>query len=340
MPTEPSTEATAEAAPAPTEEPAVEAIHDPGVPLPEAARQALSALPSERIDAPDQFYYRSNERRHDLIAGDLAGRGGAVIGVGADQVYTLAAMAGSSLIVAVDYDNRIPLMHDIYQVLVPRSETADALIAHFEETQERATRTLLEEAYEGAQERRVVRVFRRIRGEMHRYLGRVKERSRAGQPGSWLADPALYAHVRQLFVNGRVFARTGDVTGTTTLRSVGQTLRELGVPVRIVYFSNAEQFFAYTPDFRANMEALPTDGRTLVVRTIRHARIPNADDDRWHYVVQDFVDFGERLALGVYGRSTILLEDLAQAGAPFIGDGVSHMTTELPRFAAERRANR
>lgn len=324
-------------------EPESLAVHVPAdvsQPLSDDARSALAGLPTERITPPNEFYYRSNERRHDLVAPALANLGGATIGVGSDQLYTLAAMSNASLIVGVDYDNRIPMIHAIYQVLVPVSESPQDLIAHFDESNERATIARLEAELPEGEKVKTLRIFRRIRAQMHTYLGRVARRIREARPASWLADNGLYAHVRALFVGGRVVARTGDVTGTTTLRSVGSTLQRLGVPIGVLYFSNAEQFFEYTEDFNANIAALPVTERTLVVRTIRHTDIANAEDDRWHYVLQDFADFKGRLETGAYRRSTLLLEDLVLAGEAHIGPGISRLNESVPRAVWQRRQAR
>ena len=70
-------------------------------PLPESAGQTLEAIPHENTEPPEEHYYRSNEWRQDLLREHLAGLGGALIGVGADQNYTLAAMAGSDLVFLV-----------------------------------------------------------------------------------------------------------------------------------------------------------------------------------------------------------------------------------------------
>lgn len=321
------------------EPPAAHVPADVTLPLSNEARDALASLPTERIQPPDEFYYRSNERRHDLVASAIADLGGATIGVGSDQLYTLAAMSNASLIVGVDYDSRIPMMHAIYQVLVPISASPEELIAQFDDAHERATTARLEEELPESERVKILRIFRRIRGQMHTYLSRVARRIRDGRPASWLADQALYAHVRALFQGGRVVARTGDVTGTTTLRSVGEMLTRLQVPVGVLYFSNAEQFFEYTADFRSNIAALPTTEQTLVVRTIRHQEIANAEDDRWHYVVQDFSDFRARLETGAYARSTLLLEDLVASEA-HIGHGISRLNAEVPQVVLQRRQAR
>ncbi len=306
---------------------------DATVPLSAASRALLSALPSENIPAPDQFYYRTNERRHELLVPHLRGLGGALVGVGADQCYTLAVIARSSLIFAVDYDRRVPKVHAMYSVLVPASESVAALIARFEPGARRQTEALLREGLTGDESvDSIVRTYSRTRQDLHAYLLRVQRRN-----ASWLSDEESYAYVRALFQSGRVIARTGDVTGEETLRRVGATARELGVPVRMVYFSNAEQFFRYSGDFVTNMQALPVDDRSVVVRTFRHRSIPNAERDNWHYLVHEFADFRERVESGAYPRLNFLIGDLARARAPFLGEGISTMTRQTPRFALERR---
>ncbi|HJL01452.1 MAG TPA: hypothetical protein RMH85_25760 [Polyangiaceae bacterium LLY-WYZ-15_(1-7)] len=330
-PTESAPTASAELVPA-----------DPAAPLADEARAALDALPTERIPTPGEFYYRSNERRHDLLQPRLEGLGGAVVGVGSDQLYTLAAMSGARLIVPVDYDCRIPLVHAFYAAFVPPSETPEALVARFAPESEAESIALLEAAHEGAERERLVRLYRRLREEMHEYLQRVIRRVYGGRPASWLADAGYYEHVRALFRTGRVEARCGDVTASTTLRAVGETLQRLEVPVQVLYFSNAEQFFPYGEAFRANVAALPSAERAVVVRTFRHAELPNAEHDRWHYMLQDMDDFRARLETGAYGRMALFLEDLARAGAPWVGEGLSTMTRETPsvvlEWARRRRA--
>ena len=298
----------------------------------------LAGLPTERIAAPEQFYYRTNERRHDLFVNKVGGVGGALIGVGADQCYTLAAIAKSSMIFAVDYDSRVPMVHRIYQALIPKSATVDELIAKFAKENQAATEALLSADMAGESDAaRVLRMFKRIRKDMHPYLQEVKTRSNNGVPASWLATTENYEHIRKLFLAGRVVARTGDVTGKTTLRAVGKASHDLGIPIRVVYFSNAEQFFKYTKDFQENMKSFKQDDKTIVVRTTRHKTIKNAVGDTWHYVVQDFVDFRERIESGYYPRAYLFIKDLVKAGAPQLGEEFSHMTTATPRTFIKKK---
>lgn len=298
----------------------------------------LESIPSESIPTPKEFYYRSNEWRHDLLVEPLRGVGGALVCVGSDQCYTLAALAGAELIFAMDYDGRLQFVHALYAILVPASESPDALIARFAPENQADTLALLEKELDGSPRKaRLLRMFRSLRVDWYPYLQRVAARSIEGRDGSWLTTQALYDHVRSLFRAGRIVSRAGDLTGETTLRAIGKVARELGVPVRVFYMSNAEQFFPYTPAFRQNVAELPADERSIVVRTLRDKRLPNARGDKWHYIVQELVDFQERLETGVYTRSYTLIDDLVDAGAPYVGQELSTIDRKMPRGHLQRR---
>jgi len=319
---------------------------DVTVPLPDAARQILREIPDEGTEQPEQHYYRSNEYRQDLLRPHFQGLGGAFVGVGTDQNYTMAAMAGSKLLFVVDYDPLINWIHAIYGVLIKASDTPGQLIGHFGEERVRQTEALLRsELADHPRLDRVIRHWKRRRGSWEAYLVRVSRLDRGGEPHSWLSDRSMYDYVRAMHQSGRVISRNGDVTAERTLRAVGQAAQRLGCPIRVLYFSNAEQFFTYTPSFQANMRALPTDDRTLVFRTIRHRRIENAEDGRWHYMIHPFDDFVARLDTGAYRRVFSFTTDLLAAGSPHLGsDGISTMGAEVPRRALEelrsRRARR
>lgn len=301
---------------------------DPATPLSDAARAIAEGVPSEDTPEPDEHYPVSNEWRHDLWFDAIRDLGGAFVGVGTDQCYTLAAVQNASMVWIVDFDAVVPRVHRMYEVLVGASATPEELVARFDDEREDETAALLEAALAGDPEaREIVRMFRRNTGRFDGYLAHVARLRRDGAPTSWLSDPALYARIRTLFASHRIVARTGDVTGATTLRAVGAAASRLGVTVRALYFSNAEQFFRYTPDFRANVAALPTDARSVLLRTFRNRRAPYPDDDTWHFMVHPMPDFRERLDLG-YWRSTEIVDDTLRR---LSATGMTTITGETPR---------
>lgn len=300
-------------------------------PLSEEAERVLGEVSNEDIDPPEQHYYRSNEWRLDLLEPHLDGLGGAIVGVGSDQNYTFAAMMRAKMVFIVDYDMRIRWVHGIYRALVTQSDSPEALIARFSEERQRETAKLLDEAFEDhPHRRRIVRYWKSRHAAWHAYLDRVRRNPRAEKRRTWLASQESYDWVKGLHENGRVVAFTGDLTGETTLRAVGDAAEELGLPVRLVYFSNAEQFFRYDEAFTKNMHALHTDERSLALRTVRRRGFDKAPGGRWHYVVHDFPDFLERLDSGRYGRSFGLMAALRAAGPPHFGTtGISTIDAEM-----------
>lgn len=300
-------------------------------PLDETSRKKLDAIPNEGTPLPKQHYFRSNEWYQNLLVQPLSGRGGAYVGVGSDQNYTMAAIAGSELLLLIDYDPRIRWVHRIYDVLVRASETPDDLVSRFAEENAERSRELIETAVQGDPDAAAIsKHFMKSRKLWHAYLQRVRGEKGKLPVTSWLSVPEYYKHMRGLFNAGRVISRNGDMTAERTVRAAGAAAKELKLPVRIIYFSNAEQFFPYSDSFQANMRALPTDERSVVVRTIHHGKIPNAGPNDWHYVVHEMPDFFARMAAG-YRHSFAFVGDLLAGGKRVIGEaGLSVMTSTVP----------
>lgn len=290
----PAPSAPAEPAPPAEAEPPPE----PGLPrLTEAQRATLLAGDEDPFVDVETHYLHSNETRHDLFFPYVAGKGGAYVGVGSDQNYTLAAVAGAELMLLFDIDARAVDVHLIYEVLVQRAETPQALRVHFEEGNRDATMAVLDEALASKPDdvrRRVVRTFKVGRETLLRHIDRIIDRTVDGEPASWMSKPELYAHVRDLFRKGRVRIMAGNLTGTRTMQSVAAAAKAFGTPVQVLYLSNAEEYFKYTHGgFAAGVKALPHTADSVVLRTIYSKEWEHAD--LWAYQVQPLDDFRARL---------------------------------------------
>lgn len=314
---------------------------DPSVALPADMQRDIATIPDEGTPRPARHFPVSNEYRHDLLYPHLRGLGGAYVGVGSDQNYTMAAAAGSELLLLVDYDPQIPLVHRMYRALVSVSETPDALIAHFApEGQAESERIIATELADDPRVAEVVQYYRRQRVWFDRYLRRMARARHEGVPVAWIGDPAMYARIRALHRARRIQTFNGDVTAERTLRTVGDVARRAGTTVHVLYFSNAEQFFPYSDSFIRNMENLPTDARSIVVRTVNHRRLVKPGPRDWHYVVQEMPDFLVRLRTGAYRHSFQLVADILAAGPPTMGaDGLSHITAAQTPRNAETQVN-
>lgn len=303
-------------APTRAQEATVTVDPDPTHALSAEARARLARIPDENTPDPGEHYPVSNEWRHDLWLPAIRDLGGIFVGVGPDQCYTLAAMQNASLALLVDFDPQVPLVHRMYEILVPASETPDALVARFSAASATETRALLEQGLANdARREAILRLFDRNRPRWERYTRAVRRSVRDGVAGSWLADPALYARVRAMFQNGRIVARNGDVTGAQTMRAIGEVSRETGLPVRVLYYSNAEQFFSYTPQFVENVRGLRVDPRSIVLRTFRARGATYPARDRWHYVVEPVAGFLERLGAGLRRSRELEIEIVSRRRA-------------------------
>jgi hypothetical protein len=272
-------------------------------------QRALLMAGEEEVDLPrpEISYVMSNESRHDLWFPYIDGVGGAYVGVGSDTNYTLMGYARSEVVFLVDHDPRIVDVHRIYEILIKASADPETLLHHFERDQREATIALIEAATAGLpaeRQRDLVRTYQAYRETLRRYLPKLRARRRNGCPSTWLSNPSIYEHVRTLYQQGRVRIMPGDLRGKTTLPTVITALRALEMPVKVLYLSNAEQYFAYTKNVRTNLGTLPVASGGVVLRTIFQEPWEHADAF-WAYQVQDIEDFQRRLGGGWLKRKAM-----------------------------------
>lgn len=266
-------------------------------PLSASQRATLLAGAEDTLVPTPIHYVKSNEVRHDVWFPYVRGRGGAYLGVGSDQNYTVAGAARSELMFLSDIDRSVVDLHRVYEVLIEASETPELLLGRFEEAAASESRGLLEAAFAGLPEperRRLVRLYGAARETVLIHLRHVIKRKQGETATTWLSDPAMYAHIRALFQADRVRAMGGDLTGTNSLQTAAAAARELGVPFGVIYFSNAEEYFDYSKSFIANIEAFPLAEGAVLLRTIYNKQWVHADQ-LWAYQVQPLADFKARL---------------------------------------------
>jgi hypothetical protein len=277
-------------------EPVVEA--DPWGPVPPEQRaKMLAGEEEERITTPEH-YVKTNERRHDVWFPYIADKGGIYVGVAADQNYTLIATAKSEFVFLMDLDWRITELHRAYEVLIEASEDPKTLHERFFAKNEASSVALIEAALADQvspeQLRQILISWRSARETVYLHLQNVIARKQAGAATSWLSNPEYYAHIRKLYQNDRVRMLVGNLTGPNTLQTIATAATELGLPVQVLYLSNAEEYYDYTSQYRANIKALPTSEVSVVLRTIYNKDWVHADA-LWNYQVQPLRDYQARL---------------------------------------------
>lgn len=303
------------------------------------AERASFAVPErdalKPIKSADR-YLRSNETELHVFSPHIDGLGGGYVGVGADQNYTLAAMAKSRFVWLMDYDPWVVTLHLVYRALILESDTPAALVTRWGNPAE--MQALLRKHYTGDPSLKEAEwIYRRSRAFLQPYLRWSVTRRRGGQGTTWLSSATFYDRVRALWREGRIQPLPGDLHGERTFQGIGAAARRLGIPMRIVYLSNAEMYLPYSKPFLANMKSVPTDARSLLVRTVRHDRYPMLGD-KWHYNVQPFADdFVRRLGTGRYLRIYNMMEDFLRApraaqAKTMTPRGFSRFSRDVPTF--------
>lgn len=264
-------------------------------PLSDAAVAELSALPADPEPESltrNSHYWVSNENALELFAPHLEGRGGVLLGVGTDQNFIFAAWARAEVLILMDFDQAIVDLHRVYAVAFAGAADVSAFLAFWQPENVDSSRSAIEVTYgEGRQRRAALRAYKTARHAVSNRLLKVKLHLASVGRSSLFDDPAQYLHVKALFASRRVFAVRGDLTAGATVTAIGRALKSLGLHVGAYYPSNAEQYFDFTPQYRANILALPMNDRSVVIRTLGWGKIYGRADATYHYNVQPGLNF-------------------------------------------------
>ncbi len=273
----------------------------PPVP-PGLARQmrAVAPDPLPKQLAADAHFVVSDEGAHWLFRDAVSDLGGVLVGVGTDPNYLLAGWARSDLLVLLDFDQVVVDVHAVYRQVFLNSPDPAAFLAAWSAARRADVEGWITAAHTDPTDRdRVLRAYRMARNLVEWRLRTLRKACRAQRVGSFLDDPGQYAHLRDLFRAGRVFAVRGDLTGRSAVRGVARALSDAGMTVRVLYLSNAEKYFDFTKDYKTNMRAIPFDDRSVVLRTAGGWDPEVAPDGLYTYLVQPAASFTAWMRDGV-----------------------------------------
>jgi hypothetical protein len=99
----------------------------------------------------------------------------------------------------------------------------------------------------------------------------------------YLTDLERYQHLRTMLEEGRIRPMLANLLEDTGVNGIAAAARSLEVPIRVMYLSNAEQYWRrYAPQYRENVAALPFADDAVLLRTLLRVSI----DKDFHYNVQ------------------------------------------------------
>lgn len=275
----------------------------------------------------------TNEDRLEIYEPHIRGIGGGYIGVGSIQNFTLAAWARSEYIWLMDFTRVVVATNKIHVAFLKRLKTPQEHRLMWDKKKSAAAADkIIEEEFAGNPEIPFIKdSYRKASPYLQITFGFIDRLTKKRPYKFWLNDQEQYDYLKKLALENRIRPVKGDLNGDTTVLGVGEAARKMGVPIRIMYFSNAEEYFhGYKPPFKKSFGSLPVDEKSLVVRTIsfnkgkfRWAADSDLSTDRgFHYSLQPAQHFQEQLKLekvDVRDFYTTAFVDPNEYGLSFLG---------------------
>ncbi len=256
---------------------AATAAHAEPLPPLDAAGRAQLAAPVEDPapktllgQAPgleNKHYLVGNEWHLDLYAPKIKPLGGAYLGVGSDQAYILLGMVRPQVAWLTDYDDLVVELHKIYFAFFAEAADNEAFIKLWNDETAGAA-VLSKRLAADPQANELTKFYKRQRGRIAERLQRVSKGFSKAKAQCFLNDLETYGYVRSLVTGGRLRAMRVDLLADKGVTSIAAAAKAMGQPVRAIYLSNAENYWSYSKQFRANLQALGFDDRSLVIRTV------------------------------------------------------------------------
>jgi len=252
---------------------------DADAPMDEAARlERFFASPEDppaekllgvTVDRYGKHYLAGNEKGLHVYREHIKGIGGGYVGVGSDQAYLLMGWARPEWAWLIDYDPMVVRIHDAYQAFILTADTPAEFVALWKKEAKSQGLQILREHYEGARLAEVAELYKKNRTWIHRRLSGVAKRQRRLEVPSFLTDQADYDAVKALVRAKRVRPMSANLLEAGAVQGIGAAAREMEVPIRVLYLSNAEEYWkSYPQAFRDNIQSLPFDDRSLVIRCL------------------------------------------------------------------------
>lgn len=214
-------------------------------------------------------YLAGNERTLQIYHPVLDGVGGGYVGVGTDQAYLFMSWARPEIAWLIDYDQAVIEVHELYRLFFEAAETPEQMVALWDRPAREQGLAIIENAHQGRRVKSLRRWYLGHRGWIHRRLVSVtKTMKEAGVP-TYLTDQEHYDFVRQMLEQRRVRPMVLNLHEDKGLKGLARAARELGVPIRVLYLSNAEEYWTrYPRRYRKNIAQLPYADDAIVLRTL------------------------------------------------------------------------
>lgn len=239
--------------------------------LPHAHAEALKQIESDPLPkhlTQGLHFVVSDERHHFHFRKDIENLGGVFIGIGTNQNFAMASWARPDLLILVDFDQMIIDVHNAYRAAFLHAPDPRAFVDLWTKENKKTFEQAIATTWTDKGERRsALRGYRYARRRVLRRLREVRRIYAKADQSSYLSSQEDYDYLVSLYKANRVISVRGDLTLNGALQKLAALLHQQKRTVRTLYLSNTESYFSWGEAFRTNMRAMPTDERSVVLRT-------------------------------------------------------------------------
>ncbi|MCB1166525.1 MAG: hypothetical protein KDK37_06365 [Leptospiraceae bacterium] len=278
----------------------------------------------------------TNEDRLDLFEPHVKDLGGGYVGVGSTQNFTLAAWAKSDWIWLMDFTRVVVATNKIHIAFLQECPTAAEFRKLWEPGSKQKALEVIEKHYASEPDFALIKKAWSISGPFQRKRFRYDDViHKKFQFHGWLNSKETYEYIRNLALKGRIQAVRGDLKGPITVKSIAEQAKKMGIVFRIIYYSNAEEYFPLADDFRSNWTSIPVDEKSLIVRTISVYRnqypwAPGSElstDRGFHYVLENAANYQKWLK---EGKAGLRVENIVATGETDKKNGITIIKADTP----------
>jgi hypothetical protein len=285
-------DANGQGSPAEAEEPAPPEVDAKAIFWGSPEDPPAELLHATRKDLEGRHYLYGDEWNLHLFREYIGDLGGGYVGVGSDQAYLFIGWMKPERAWLTDYDPWIVRLHEAYLAFFEAAPDFEAFERFWEKEGMDDARAAIAKRWAGHPDvDEIDYVYRKARHLALWRIRKLRKILRDHDVPSYLTDAATYDDVRQRILDGRVRPMLGNLFGTKGLLGIAEAGRKLGVPIRAVYVSNAEDYWAYPDQFKKNFQGMYFDDKSVILRT----NATKKRNEDYRYGVQKALNFQEWL---------------------------------------------
>ncbi len=221
-----------------------------------------------KVKLAGEYYAASNERRIDFFYPYIKDLRGGYIGVGTDQNFTFTAWAKSDYAYLMDFDWVALYVNRLHILFFKHSESFNEFKNFWSPKNYKQSIKLIEQEIQDKEEKS------KHKGIYTKVLNIVTERfndfdymTKNFNFQSFHNNEEDFLYIKKMINENRIYPVLGDINATVTFQEINQASKRLCIPIRILYLSNAEEYYRYPENFRNNIRNMYIDENSLIIRT-------------------------------------------------------------------------